>query len=49
MSEDKEPCPMEACGNEDMDDVSDNDDSLDWFCPWCGSLFMEDNGELVIQ
>jgi hypothetical protein len=42
-------CPVDGCENPELDDVSENDDEFDWFCHWCGNLFVETEGGLDVQ
>jgi len=42
-------CPIDGCGNSELDDVSENDDEFDWFCPWCGNLFIETEDGLDVR
>jgi len=40
-------CPVDGCGNESLDNIDDPD--LDWFCHWCGNIFVETEDGLDVQ
>ena len=42
-------CPVEGCENPELSDVSENDDEFDWFCHWCGNVFVETEDSLDVQ
>lgn len=40
-------CPVDGCENPELDATPD-DEETDWFCHWCGNLFVEDGGGLDV-
>jgi len=43
-----EACPVDGCENSELEELTD-DDKLDWFCHWCGNLFVETEDGLNAQ
>jgi len=42
-------CPVDGCGNEDLESVADDDSDFDYFCHWCGNLFTKTEDGLDVQ
>jgi hypothetical protein len=48
-SQEERSCPVDGCDNPELDEISDMDDQFDWFCHWCGNMFVENEGDLDVQ
>jgi hypothetical protein len=40
-------CPNPNCENDELDATPDDPDT-DWFCHWCGNLYVGDGDELEV-